>query len=186
MTRGTATTLVEGEDEISDPVQRPRRASVLYRRADGPWLVNFDGQRSVRLKLAPGQTGPFQWSPDGRTVLYLNYPEDRTKLNNLREFAPDSGEDQMIAPTTQFVHFGRNGDASVFIGASGSKASPHVLLLVRTVKRELTLCEHRASNASIVAPIFSPNSQRIYFESDQHGKPAIYSMQVDRFVAETE
>jgi len=58
--------------------------------------------------------------------------------------------------------------------------------LVRSVKRELTLCEHRASDPRIVSPIFSQNSQNIFFGSDQHGKPAIYTMAVEKFVAETD
>jgi oligogalacturonide lyase len=61
-----------------------------------------------------------------------------------------------------------------------------VLLLVRKVRREFTLCEHRASDPRMVQPIFAPSSQRIFFNSDQHGKPAIYTMAVDRLVAETE
>ena len=108
-------------------------------------------------------------------------------LNSLRELTPDTNsEDKPIADTSQFVTFGRNADASVFVGASGSKASPHVLLLVRAVRRELTLAEHRASDPSMVAPVFAPNSRRIFFNSDRHGKPAIYSMQVDKLVEETE
>jgi oligogalacturonide lyase len=186
MTTGAATTLIESDEELRDPIPRPRRASILYRRAGGVWLANYDGQQNYRLRLADGDTGPAQWSPDGRSVFYLNYPADRHKLNNLREFVPDTNEEKMIANTTQFVQFGMNSDATVFVGASGSKASPYVLLLVRSVKREMTLAEHRAKNAAMVAPIFSPNSQRIYFASDQHGKPAIYTMSVERFVEETD
>jgi len=59
-------------------------------------------------------------------------------------------------------------------------------LLVRSVKRELTLCEHRASNPAETNPVFSPNSQRIFFQSDRDGKMAIYAMAVDRLVSETE
>jgi oligogalacturonide lyase len=54
------------------------------------------------------------------------------------------------------------------------------------VKRELTLCEHRASDPQQVTTLFSPNSQRIFFQSDRDGKMAIYSMAVDRLVEETE
>ena len=72
------------------------------------------------------------------------------------------------------------------MGASASKASPHVLLLVRAVGRELTLCEHRASNPAMVSPIFSPNSRNVFFTSDQHGKPAIYRIAVDKLVEATE
>ncbi len=79
-----------------------------------------------------------------------------------------------ISDTTQYACFERNADGSVFVGASGSKAlATHVLLLVRAVHREFTLCEHRASDPTKVSPIFSPNSQNIFFTSDQHGKPAI-------------
>ncbi len=97
-----------------------------------------------------------------------------------------ANEDHFISATTQFVHFGRNADSSVFVGASGSKASPYVLLLVRAVRRELTLCEHKASDPRLVAPIFSPNSQRIFFQTDRHGKWAIYRMSMERLVEETE
>ena len=203
MMKGGAVKLAESDDEIRDPIPRPRRASILYKRvpearpsasASGPasastasvWLANYDAAQDYRLRVADGETGPAQWSPDGRTVLYLNYPAEHGKLHNLREFTPDTNEDKMLAPTTQFVGFGPNADSSVFVGASGSKASPHVLLLVRAVQRELTLAEHRASDPKMVAPVFSPNSQRVYFASDQHGKPAIYTMSVERLVEETE
>jgi len=37
-----------------------------------------------------------------------------------------------------------------------------------------------------VSPIFSPNSQSVFFGSDQHGKPAIYRMAVDKLVESTD
>jgi len=194
MIDGMATTLVEANqenDEISDPGPRPRRASVLYRRAGGVWLANTigtqnAGKQNYRLRLADGQTLSAAWTPDGKDVLYLNVPPDPHKLRNLRQFTPDTNEDKAISDTTQYACFERNADASVFVGASASKASPHVLLLVRAEGRELTLCEHRASNPAMVAPIFSPNSQSVFFTSDQHGKPAIYRIAVDKLVEATE
>ncbi len=177
---------VESPEPISNPIPRPKRAGVLYRRGGDLWLVNYDGAQNRRLRLAPGGVGPALWSADGRTVLYLSFPESGKQLNNIREFDPDANEDRAVANTSQYVHFGRNADASVFVGASGSKASPYVLLLVRSVKRELALCEHRSSNAAEVAPVFSANSQRVFFHSDRHGKRAIYSIRVERLVEETD
>jgi oligogalacturonide lyase len=126
------------------------------------------------------------WSPDGRSVYYLLLPNEPRVLNNLRELVPDTNTDRMIAPTSQFAAFASNGDGSVFVGASGSKASPHVLLLLRVTRREFTLCEHRASDPSATAPLFSPGSQSILFQSDKHGRPAIYSMRVEKLVEKTE
>lgn len=190
MASGSALTLAEGDEEFRDPIPRPGSASVLYRRGSEVWLADYDGRKNYRLRLCEGETGPALWSPDGNAVFYLNYPEDRHKLHNIRQFTPDGdpdgNHDQMLAETTQFVQFGCNADASVFAGASGGKASPYVLLLVRAVKRELTLAEHRASDPRTVAPIFAPDSQSIFFVSDRHGKPAIYAMDIRKLVEDTD
>ncbi|MFM2126407.1 MAG: hypothetical protein RL328_2858 [Acidobacteriota bacterium] len=182
---GVVTTLAESDEAMGGPVVRPKRASVLYRRGTGVYLANFDGKQNYRLRTLEGSVAQAQWSPDGRTVVYLHVPAEAGKLRSLREFTPDSNDDKPIADTTQFAAFSRNADGSVFVGASGSKASPYVLLLVRTVKRELTLAEHRASDPALVNPQFSPNSQQVFFASDLHGKPAIYRMDVDRLVSDT-
>ena len=187
MRKGTARTIAESDEEISDPIVRPRRAGVLYRRGGNAlWLASYDGRQNYRLKTAPGGLGPALWSPDGRSVLYLHVPEDTHQLRDIRELIPDTNTDRQVAPTSQYAHFDCNANASVFVGASASKASPDILILLRDVKRELTLCEHKASDPARVAPIFSPNSQRLYFQSDRHGKWAIYTMGIDRFVEKTE
>jgi oligogalacturonide lyase len=183
---GLATVAAESAEPISDPQPRPKRAGLMYRRGEQIWLVNFDGAQNRRLRSAAGGTGQALWSPDGRQILYLNFPEDRTQLHQVRELTPDANEDGMVASTSQFIGFGVNGDGSVLAGASGSKASPYVLLLVRSVRRELTLCEHHCSNTQLVCPVFAPDSRRVYFQSDRHGKLAIYSLNVEKLVAETE
>jgi oligogalacturonide lyase len=186
MRTGAAATLVESADAISDPQPRPKRAGLLYRRGDALWVVNYDAAQNRKLQIAPGGLGTALWSADGRTVDYLNIPADRKQLNNLREFTPDTNEDQFVSATSQFAVFNRNSDTSVFVGASSSKASPYLLLLVRSVKRELPLCGHRASDPRQVTTFFSPNSQRVVFQSDRDGKMALYSIVVDRLVEATE
>ena len=187
MAKGAAATIAEAPWEISDPMGRPRRTQVLYRQGSNAlWLVNFDGQQNRKLKIAPGTLGPARWASDGRTVLYLHFPEETTQLNTIREHTPDANQDQFVAKTSQFVHFDANRDTSVFVGASRNKASPHVLILLRTTQRELTLCEHRASDAGSVAPIFSADSQQIFFQSDKLGKSALFRVHVARFVEATE
>jgi oligogalacturonide lyase len=187
LAQGAARTAFESKTAMADPIPRPMRAQVLYRVGDQSlFLVNMDGQQNREFKTAEGRVGPANWAPDGKTVLYLNFPADAKQLNNLRELTPDSNSDKMLAKTSQFVHFGFNHDASVFAGASRNLSSPALLLLLRVTKREFTLCEHKASSAEMVAPIFSPDSQRVYFQSDRHGKPAIYSMHVEKLVEKTD
>ncbi len=150
------------------------------------WLVNTDGRQNRPLKTAEGRIGPADWSPDGKTVLYLSFPGDPTQLNSIREITPDTNTDRLVAKTSQFVHFGFNRDTSVFVGASRNAASPTILLLLRVTRREFTMCEHKASDPAAAAPRFAPDSQRVYFQSDRHGKPAIYSMHVDKLVERTQ
>ena len=165
---------------------RPRRAQILYRDGDGLSLVNFDGRQNPKLKTAAGGIAAPAWSPNGKTILYLNLPEDTRKLNNLRELTPDENVDKQVAPTSQFVHFSCNRDASVFAGASRNRNSPHILILLRQTRRELTICEHRASDAAMATPVFSPDSQKIYFQSDKDGKQALYRVHIERFVEKTD
>jgi oligogalacturonide lyase len=182
LAQATARTVVESPFAISHPIARPMRAQILFRQDDALWLVNSDGTQKHPLKLAAGRVGPADWAPDGKTVLYLNFPEDSKQLTAIRECAPDAASDKLVAKTSQFAHFGFNRDTSVFVGASRSAASPTILLLLRITQRELTLCEHKASHPETTAPRFSPDAQRVYFQSDRDGKPAIYCMHVERLV----
>ena len=185
--RGSVTTVAEVPGKAFDPQPRPRRDSLIYRRNDDQlWLAHYDGSQNRQLPAAPGRIAQAMWSPDGKSVYYLHLPNDPKILNSLRELVPDTNTEGMIAPTSQFAAFASNGDGSVFVGASASKASPHMLLLLRVTRREFTLCEHNASDAASTAPLFSPGSQSILFQSDKHGKPAIYSMRVEKLVEKTE
>lgn len=181
--QGSVRTVVEAPFSISAPVERPLRGQILYRDpGNGLWLADLDGRQNRRLKVAAGGLGTANWAPDGRTVLYLNFPEDRHQLNAIREYAPDDDTDKLVAPTSQYADFGFNRDTSVFVGASRNAASPVILILLRVARRELTLCEHKASHPDTVSPMFAPDAQRIYFQSDREGKPALYSLHVEKLV----
>jgi oligogalacturonide lyase len=183
----SAATVLDSRAALSHPIPRPKGDGVLFRREDGSlWVCGSDGQHERSCPRVPGTAGQAFWAPDGKSVLYLHFPEDRSVLNSIREWEPDSGAERLVSKTSQFVQFALNADASIFAGASTSKASPNILLLHRGTRRELTICEHRASDASRTSPVFSPDSQRLFFQSDRDGKPAIYCMIVDRLVERTE
>ena len=181
----SAVTIAESDLPITSAATRPKRAGVLYTREDGLWLVNYDAASNRKLRSASGTVMSALWAADGRSIFYINRPSTGGQ-HELRECIPDSNEDKLVAPTTQFVSFTRNADASVFVGVSGSKAAPYILLLLRVARREFTVAEHRASNASAVAVQFSPNSQRLFYQTDREGKPAIYAMPLERLVEKTE
>jgi oligogalacturonide lyase len=183
---GLPRTVLSTNVEICDPAPRPGRGEVLYRGPGGTLHLAALGDSRVRaLSLARGWVGPAYWAPGGATLLYLHAPSER-ELHTIREFTPETGEDKLIAKTTQFIDFAANADSSVFVGASGSLAAPHILILLRTSRRELPLCEHRARRRAGIHPLFSPDSQRVLFQTDRFGKPSVFEVPVDRFVAETQ
>jgi oligogalacturonide lyase len=176
----------EGDAKIDLLTARPRHAQVLYRQGGAYWMVNTDGGGKKPVSFSKqGRAGEVFWSPTGKTLLYLSIPEDPKALISLREYSPDDSTDRLIARTSQYGAFAPNGDASVFAGASRSKASSYILILLRVTKRELTLCEHHASDPSVVSVVFAPDSQSIVFTSDRHGKAALYRVPVEKFVEET-
>jgi oligogalacturonide lyase len=184
--KGAASTVVEYNAEILDPLPNPRRTTVAWRTAAGDlWTAAFDGTLKRRLETPPGNVLQALWSPDGRAVLYLHQPAAGNALSAIREQELDSRADRLVAQTSLFACFARNANASVFLGASRSKASPNVLLLLKLTRRELTLCEHRSSDARRAAVCFSADSQRVFFQGDRDGKPAVYSIRVDKLVEKT-
>ena len=134
LSSGRARTVLEGTFPMSQPIARPGRPQVLYRQGEESlWLADTEGRSNRRLKLAEGRIAA-NWSPDGKTVLYLNFPSDPTQLNAIRELVPEGDSDRLVARTSQFVHFGFNRDTSVFAGASRNAASPTVLILLRVAR----------------------------------------------------
>lgn len=176
----------EREGDIGTLYVRPKRAEVSYIAGGGLWRLPLGTKKGVRVKTAPGEVLSSHWTADGGMLLYLLRPEGPGRLTEIREVEPESGKDALVAKTSQYVHFVRNGDATVFLGASGSLASPHLLVLLRSVKRELTLCEHRCSDPRVSRAVLSPNSARMAFQTDRHGKLVIYSMAVDRLIEHTD
>lgn len=172
-------------------VPRPNGEGCLFVRpgdAEGErqfWLARPDG---APVLVAKGPVSEPFWSPDGQSLLFLRQvPVGSTGVTSeIRSVRPEGGgAEQCIAPTSQFAAFAPNRDASVFVGASRSKAQPEVMLLLRSVRREMTLCEHRSSKAAAVSPVFSPDSRRVYFQSDHEGKSALYAVNVETLVEPT-
>lgn len=172
---------------ILEPVPNPRRALVVWRSTgDSLWLCEHDGANLRRLDTPTGRVLQAMWSPDGQSVLYLHDPSPAVGSVAIREQDVDSRADRLVANTSQYACFARNANATVFLGASRSKAGPYVLLLLRLTRRELALCERRSHDASASSLAFTPDSQRLLFQGDAEGKPVVYSMKLERLVEKTD
>jgi oligogalacturonide lyase len=172
---------------ILEPVPNPRRALVAWRCGDGSaWLCEQDGGNKRQMDTPAGAVLQVLWNADGQSVLYLHDPGVQGQSVCIREQEVDSRADRLVAKTSQFACFARNANASVFAGASRSKASPYALLMLRITQRELTLCEHRSRDAAASAIAFSPDSQHLFFQGDQEGRMAVYSIRLERLVEKTE
>lgn len=183
---GRANTVLVRSSPIYEPILDRRRRQIAYIHEESLWLVGRRGEPNWRLAVPPGRVRQAFWAGDGKSLLYLHQPYEKGKLSAIRQYEPDSHTDRLVAETSQFACFTFNSDGSVFLGASANVASPHLLLLLRATRRELTLCEHAARDPMAVNPRFSPDSRRVYFQSDRDGKPALYSMRVEGLIEPTD
>lgn len=183
----TTTRVITEVEAAAEQAAITRFGNIFYRdKAKSIHLISTaPGSKPVRLPIE-GELGPAVWNPDGRSLLFLRVNQGKGIPNALFEYSLDTNKETLVGKTSQFVHFGRNADSSVFVGASGSKAQPYILIMLRITRRELALCEHKSSDPTTVAPVFAPSSQRIYFQSDRLGKQAIFSVAVERLVEKTE
>lgn len=186
-----AKVLADGLDGAEISV-RPSGEGCFFERVSSPaqrefWYVPFTAAGTSKPKLlAKGDIWNPIWNPNGQSLLFLRSVEvNGVATSQIYEALPDTGVERLVVRTSQFAAFAPNGNGSVFVGASRSKAQPAIDLLLRSPQRELTLCEHRAANAACVDPVFSPDSRRVYFQSDREGNSALYAVNVERLVEPT-
>ncbi len=179
-------TLVEVEGGAAQSIVS--KSGQLFFRGEGGSIHAMSTVPGAKPKRLPieGEIGRALWNPDGRSIIYVRLNQGRGIANALFEYSFDTNKESLVGKTSQFADFGRNTDSSVFVGASASKAQPFILIMLRITRRELALCEHRSSDPTSVAPRFAPSSQRIYFQSDRLGKPAIFSVAVEKLVERTD
>jgi oligogalacturonide lyase len=169
-------------------VAQPRGLGCLFERvvlSSGRelWYTSGTPEAGKPVLLAKGSVSNPCWSPDGQSLLFLrDVLTAGATLAEIHQVGLDGTGERCVASTSQFASFSLNFDGSVFVGASRSKAQPNVVLLLRSAKRELTLCQHHSSRPFAVSPVFSPDARRVYFQSDEEGKPAIYSVNVELLV----
>lgn len=179
--------LVALADSAVDLWAQPNATGCLFSRATAPDerdLLYVPATGGNPALLATGRVREPFWDQDGESILFLRdvTAPNGTLLAEIHGRRIAQGDEYLVSPTSQFANFSPNSDASVFVGASRSRAQPSVVLMLRNPRRELTLCEHRSSHPAEVTPVFSPDNRRIYFESDREGKSAIYSVNVELLV----
>ncbi len=206
---GTGRLLVGENTWLAHPQFRPRSNEVLYCH-EGPWdkvdarlwlmRLGAEGPKNLRPREGNERLGHEYWSGFGHEVCYVFYPDDTGRGATVRCVNVNTGKERVVSRCTRFGWLSANDDNSVIVGASSSLAGPNIYLLFSRLQREFTVCEHASSGkaypiagtehsdpwASAPEPVFSSDSQWIYFVSDREGLPAIYRTAVPDLVEETQ
>jgi hypothetical protein len=178
-----ARTLAEAANDLWP---KPNSSGCLFARNTGPDEREFYyvTAASKPVLIASGRIREPYWDVDGESILFLRdvTAPSGVILAEIHAKSIQGTAETVVSPTSQFACFAPNSDATVFVGASRSRAQPNVVLMLRTPHREMTLCEHHSTHPGEVSPAFSPDNRRVYFESDREGHSAIYSVNVELLV----
>ena len=205
---GSSWIAVEEQQWLSHPRFRPGRTDILYDhegprgKVDGRLrLVSLRGEHKQELTPRQGdeRVGHGYWGADGAEVFYVLFPNDSLRGASVQAVTPESGRSRTVSPCSAFGWMTGNQDGSTIVGASKRPSGPNIYVLFVKLKREITLCEHGSSGkaypiagtdrmdprAANPVPIFSDNSQWVYFTSDREGMPAVYRMKLEDLVEQT-
>ena len=201
-------TAAEQDHWLAHPQFRPRTRDLLYAH-EGPWghvdgrlrFSSLDGKykRNLRPRQGEEEIGHEFWFRYGAEVCYVFYPDASGRGAEIRCVDPASGQERTLSRCSKFGWVSGNQAGSALVGASRSLAGPNIYVLFPQLRREVTLAEHSSSGkpypiagakredpyASWPEPVFSADSEWIYFVSDREGKPAVYSMNVSDLVEAT-
>lgn len=205
---GSSWVAVEERHWLSHPRFRPGRTDILYDH-EGPWgkvdgrlrLTSLRGESTKELTPRAGkeQVGHAYWGADGREVFYVRFPNDSLRGATIEARSPESGVARTVSLCSAFGWMTGNQDGSAIVGASKRPSGPNIYVLFVKLQREITLCEHGSSGkaypiagtdcmdpyAANPEPIFSGDSQWVYFTSDREGMPAVYRMKLEDLVEQT-
>ena len=164
-------------------------------------LVRLDGsyRKNIRSREGSEALGHEHWSSSGKEICFVFYPDASGPRAAVHCIHIDSGRERTLADCSQFAWMSPNADDSVFVGASRRVADPNIYLLFPLLKREVTIAEHLSTLkpypiagrrrldpfTAWPEPVFSPDSQWMYFVTDREGKPAIYRMDLSDLVEKT-
>jgi hypothetical protein len=185
LSNGRSRTVIEAEKGALTPLDlHPRYGLFLL---DSRGLPAFQGGTppSPLPAFPEGRILQARFNAEGDRLTYLLRSPGPPERTLLMELALPGGRHELVASTSKFATFSPNPNSSVFVGASDSVAQPLLLLLLRVTRREFALMEHSATQPSVVQPLFSNNSQLIFFQSDRLGKNCIFSVSVKGLVERT-
>ena len=88
--RGTATNVIEIDEDITFIRHRPRRASLLYGQPDSLWLVDYTGENHRKLRTSAGTPIQALWAVTAKPFCTFGFRRAKPNCTSMREHMPEA------------------------------------------------------------------------------------------------
>ncbi len=136
--------------------------------------VDVDGVNPIELSVNIELVAMPQFSPDNRSLLFMNYESDLPRIVLLDLESGQRATLQLPAGLPSAVRFAPDGNRVALALSKDGRTDLYEYAFATGRARRLT-----NTLAIDTSPSFSPDGQSIVFESDRSGQPQLYVMRAD-------
>jgi TolB protein len=141
---------------------------------DELYMMDYDGHNQIRLTFNKVKDYMPAWSPDGQSIAYTSWQNDKAILFNLNPF-----EGQRKAIQTEGTNFAPafSPDGKILAYCSTISEGNSEIYIAKL--NNLSIKRLTFNKAIDTAPSWSPTGREIAFTSDRGGTPQIYIMDAE-------
>jgi serine/threonine protein kinase/Tol biopolymer transport system component len=149
------------------------------------WKSKPDGSGRVQLTFPPASPVLPRWSPDGKTIVYFEFPVSPTRPARIYQVASDGGTPSELMPhdphNQHDPNWSPDGSRIVFAGEVSDAASGHLSPVVRVLELATGQVSTLPGSQGLFSPRWSPDGRYIAAMTSDSSAVLLYDFQTQKW-----